>query len=173
MCVAYKKRRHSEEKEKAMREVATATPSRTGLSTFAALRREMDRLFEDFGDAGIYRAPFSFSGVIAPEIDYAETGDNIVISTELPGVDQKDVDISLDDDVLTIRGEKRSSRDETKENYRYAERTFGAFERRVALPTGVDANQAKAEFTKGVLKITLPKPAPAASDTKKIAIKTS
>jgi HSP20 family protein len=129
----------------------------------------MDRLFEDFGATAA--TPFSFNGLLAPEIDYAEAGDNIVVTTELPGVDQKDVEISLDDDVLTIRGEKKSSRDEKKENYRYAERTFGSFERRIAVPTGIDAEQAKAEFAKGVLKITLPKPAHAAAEVKKIAIK--
>ena len=151
-----------------MKDVATTTPQ-TGLTPFAALRREMDRLFEDFGATSM--TPFAGNGLLAPEIDYAEAGGNIVITTELPGVDQKDVEISLDDDVLTIRGEKKSSRDEKKENYRYAERTFGSFERRIALPTGIDADQAKAEFSKGVLKITLPKPAHVSSETKKIAIK--
>jgi HSP20 family protein len=159
-------------KGRVMKEVATTKPQ-AALTPFAAFRREMDRLFEDFGATTLGRAPFAFNGLLAPEIDYAETGDSIVISTELSGVDQKDVEISLDDDVLTIRGEKKSSRDEKKENYRVAERSFGSFERRVSLPAGVDADQAKAEFGNGVLKITLPKPDHASAATKKIAIKAS
>jgi len=155
-----------------MKEVATTTPAAVP-TPFAALRREMDRLFEDFGATAFGRAPFTFGGLLAPEIDYAETGDNIVVSTELPGVELKDVEISLDDDVLTIKGEKKSSRDEQKESYRYAERTFGAFERRLALPPGIDADQIKAEFSKGVLKITMPKPAHTSELAKKIAIKAS
>ena len=137
-----------------------------GLQIF---RRQIDRLFDDFA------APMlGFgNGELLPEMDYAETDKDIVVTAELPGVDAKDVDISLTDGALTIRGEKKSERDERKANYRLTERSYGSFERSMRLPDGIDAEKAKAEFEKGVLKVTLPKSEAMRAKSRKIEIKTT
>ena len=92
-----------------------------------------------------------------PAVDIAETGDLLTITAELPGVAAKDVDISLEKGVLTIRGEKRFEHEEKKDDYRRIERSYGSFSRSFALPHEVDADKAKAEFKDGVLTLTLPK----------------
>jgi HSP20 family protein len=121
------------------------------------MRREFDRVFDRFGHDGFDLAPFG-NGRLLPEADYAETDKDIVITAELPGVDAADVEISLAHNVLTIRGEKRSERNEKKEQYQFAERAYGAFERVIGVPEGIDPAKVEAKFDKGVLKVTLPKP---------------
>lgn len=109
----------------------------------------MSRFFDDFVPA----RGFGFD----PEIDVRETDKEIEISVELPGVDQKDVEVTVEDDMLTIRGEKRSERNEERGNYRYAERSFGSFQRALRLPLRIDPAKVKARFDKGVLEVRLPK----------------
>jgi HSP20 family protein len=141
--------------------MTTNLPARSetdfGREPFAALRRELDRLFDDFGAGAL--PSWNGNGQFLPEADYAETDKDIVVTAELPGVDEKDVEVTLNDDVLTIRGEKRSQRDEKNERYQLAERSYGSFERSMSVPRGIDADKIKATFDKGVLKVTLPKPA--------------
>jgi HSP20 family protein len=132
---------------------------------FSALQQEIDRLFDGFSR--------NFAGFpsheVMPSMDLSETDKEIEITAELPGLEEKDIQLNLTDNVLTIRGEKKNEREETKKDYHLVERTYGSFTRAVQLPEGVSADSIKAVMSKGVLKVTVPKPAPA--QTKKIDIK--
>jgi len=93
----------------------------------------------------------------APRLDVKENDDEYVITVELPGLEEKDFDISLEEDVLTIRGEKKSRSEEDREGYQHVETVSGHFERRLRVPEGIDADSVKARFNNGVVNITLPK----------------
>lgn len=149
-------------------------PSAREASPFMTLQREIDRLFEDFsrGFAAFPTWPTLASGRMAdlmPDMDMTETDKEIEITAELPGLDEKDVEINLADNVLTIKGEKKEEKEEKDKNYRIVERSYGSFSRTLELPEGIDAGAVKASMTKGVLKITVPKPAPA--EVKKVEVK--
>jgi HSP20 family protein len=120
------------------------------------LRREMDRLWDDFFGPG-RKALRPVETEWAPAVDVSETADQVVIKAEVPGMEAKDIDISLAGDVLTIKGEKKSEREEKKENYHLVERTYGSFSRSLKLPTAVAADQVEASYKKGVLTISCPK----------------
>jgi len=90
-------------------------------------------------------------------LDVAETDSEVIVTTEVPGVDAKDIEITLTGDVLTIRGEKKEEKEEKKKNYRRMERWYGSFGRSVTLPSSVDQSRIKAKVKNGVLTITLPK----------------
>ena len=113
-------------------------------------------------------------GAAAPKIDVSEGKDGIEVTAELPGVEEKDIDVTLSNDVLTIRGEKRSERDEADKdkNWHLVERRYGLFSRSVTLPYQPDSDKVEAKFEKGVLRVRLPKPAEIAKKEKKIAIRT-
>ena len=98
-----------------------------------------------------------------------ETDKQIEITAELPGLEEKDVQVNLADNVLTIRGEKKAEKEEKDKAYRLVERSYGSFVRSLELPEGVNADAIKASIDKGVLKVTVPKPAPA--QVKKIDVK--
>jgi HSP20 family protein len=102
-------------------------------------------------------------------MDVAETDKEIEITAELPGLEEKDVQINIADNVLTVRGEKKAEKEQKDKNYRLVERSYGSFERSLELPEGVNADAIQASIDKGVLKVTVPKPAPAQS--KKIEVK--
>jgi HSP20 family protein len=139
--------------------------TRFSSNPFSALQQEIDRLFEGFS-----RGFAGFPSVeLMPSTDVSETDKEIEITTELPGLEEKDIQLNVSDNVLTIRGEKKNEREETKKDYRLVERSYGSFTRSVQLPDGVNADNIKAVMSKGVLKVTVPKPAPA--QTKKIDIK--
>ena len=104
-------------------------------------------------------------------MDVTETDKEIEITAELPGLEDKDVQVNLADGVLTIRGEKKAEKEQTEKNYRLVERSYGSFERSIALPDGVKAEDVKASIAKGVLTVTVPKPAPA--QAKKIEVKSA
>jgi HSP20 family protein len=134
---------------------------------FVTLQREIDRLFDDFGRGSpVFRAPG-----LTPTMDVTETDKEIEITAELPGLEEKDVEVNVADNVLTIRGEKKAEKEEKNKNYQIVERSYGAFARTVALPDGIDPAAIKASIAKGVLKVTVPKPAPA--KTTKVEIKTA
>jgi len=122
---------------------------------FLALRREMDDLFDRFvGDGELTSwVPSSF----APRIDVTETDEEVCVSAEIPGIDEKDFDISISDDVLVIKGEKKQETEEKDGGRHYVERSYGAFERDVHLPCKVEADKCKAKYARGVLRVTLPK----------------
>jgi HSP20 family protein len=135
---------------------------------FSVLQREIDRLFEDFtrGWPTLSRAP-----ELTPTMDVTETDKEIEITAELPGLKEKDVQINVADNVLTIKGEKKSEKEEKDKNYLLFERSYGAFSRTLDLPDGIDPDTIKASISDGVLKVTVPKPAPA--QVKKIAVKSA
>lgn len=123
-------------------------------SSLFDLHRQINRVFDLFhqdGDSGFYGR----AGMSAPAMDIHQTDDAIEITAELPGVKEEDVDLSIDDGVLTLRGEKKSTRGDDESGYR--ERTYGSFERRITLPANIDEDSCSADFSDGVLTITLPK----------------
>ena len=106
-----------------------------------------------------------------PAVDVAETPEQVTVKAEVPGLDPKEIDISLVGDLLTIKGEKKSEREETKENYHLVERSYGSFSRALRLPAAVDIDQIDAKYDQGVLTITCPKKEPV--KPKAIEIKTT
>jgi HSP20 family protein len=142
--------------------------ARRDVSPFMSLQREIDRLFEDF-TRGFPSFPSVGGQELMPAMDVTETDKEIEISAELPGLEEKDVQINVADDVLTIRGEKKSERDDKGKDYHLVERSYGSFYRSLQLPAGADADKIKASISKGVLKVVVPKPAPA--QAKKIDVK--
>jgi HSP20 family protein len=120
------------------------------------LRREMDRLWDDYFGAG-RRGLRPLQAEFAPAVDIKETDTEIVVKAEVPGIDAKDINISVAGDVLTIKGEKKSEREEKEENYHLVERSYGSFSRSLGLPAAVDLDKVEAKYEKGVLTITCPK----------------
>lgn len=140
-----------------------------------SLRQEMDNLFDSWTkDLGFPQVSFTTTEVW-PRMDVSETDKEIQVTAELPGVDQKDIEITMSGSDLLIKGEKKSEREEKKEEegrtYHRVERSFGSFQRRLSLPYEVDASKAQAVYKDGVLTLTLPKPAEVQKATKKIEIK--
>ncbi len=124
-----------------------------------SLRREVDRLFDDLFRGTMPSLGFGGGTVAWPSVEVSDTDREVRITAELPGMSEKDVELLMEDGVLTIRGEKKS---ETEDKDRgYSERYYGRFDRRIALPSNSDEKGAKADFREGVLTITLPKSAEA------------
>jgi HSP20 family protein len=126
------------------------------------MRREMDRLFDRFLDPRWDE--IEAAGEWAPKVDVSETKDAIVVKAEIPGVEQKDINVSLQDGVLTIKGEKRSEKEEKDEKYHRVERSWGSFARAFRMPAAVVGEKVTATFKDGMLAVTLPK-APEAKGT--------
>src|SRR5258708_28125594 len=128
---------------------------------FLQMRREMNRLFDDvFSGFGLpsVLGPALRQMPAAPKIDVSETDNEIQVTAELPGIDQNNVEVLLEDDRLIIRGEKKEDREEDKDrNYHVRERVQGVFSRTLPLPFAPDPNQVKAAFKDGVMTITIPK----------------
>jgi HSP20 family protein len=140
---------------------------------FQALRAEMDQLFDNFFQ-GAFAAPAYIEGrheTLVPSLDMRETDTSIIIEAELPGLDIKDVELTVENGVLSISGEKKTEKREEKENFHLMERRYGRFERHMRLPETVDENKVEARFEKGVLRVNLPKKPEAVKQHKKIAIK--
>jgi HSP20 family protein len=116
-------------------------------------RGDMDRFFSDVLDEGVREELVAFN----PSVDLVDTRDYLQVKVELPGVKKGDVEISLKEDLLTIKGEKKEEREEKGENRYYVESTYGTFSRRLTLPSLVKTEMVKATFEDGVLVITLPK----------------
>lgn len=142
-----------------------------------SLFREIERTFDDFSRRGPLAGFAGFGdGATIPKIDVAEGKDAIEVAAELPGCSEKDIDVTLSEGVLTIRGEKKTERDETdkeKKNWHMAERTYGSFSRSIPLPFKPDPAKVEAKFDKGVLRVNLPKPAEVVKKEKKIEIRGS
>ena len=124
-------------------------------SPFLSLRKDIDRLFDD-----VFRGTMPSLGAVGsmmtwPSVEVRNTDGELRVTAEVPGMSDKDIELLVEDGILTLRGEKKS---ETEDKDRgYSERFYGRFERRIALPTGVDHKAAKADFSEGVLTITMPK----------------
>jgi HSP20 family protein len=140
---------------------------------FSAMRDEMDRMFERF-EHGWPRWPALLrrNGDFAvPDLDVRENTNSVVVEAELPGVDEKDITVTLANGVLTIKGEKKHEKEEKGESYHFTERSFGSFERAIRLPDTVDDAKVEAKFDKGVLKVTAAKKPEAIKAERKIEIK--
>jgi HSP20 family protein len=162
----------------------TMEPAFTGSwHPFESLHREIDRLFDDFGMG--FRWPFGRSPLLAaeplfrrqmtwpkmPAVDIVESENAYEITADLPGMDEKNIEVKVADGVLTMKGEKQEEKEEKKKDYYLQERSFGSFQRSFELPESVDADKIEASFKKGVLTVKLPKKADAQKPAKKIEIK--
>jgi HSP20 family protein len=131
----------------------------TGLTSF---KQDMDRLLERFWEPRGFE--IEAFGDWAPKLDVSETKDAVMVKAELPGLEAKDIELSIQDQTLTIKGEKSQEKETKEERYHRIERAYGAFARSVRLPSAVDAGTVTAAFKNGVLTVTLPK-APGAKGT--------
>jgi HSP20 family protein len=145
-----------------------------------SLHREIDRLFGEFGRGWsspggelFGSGPIWQTVIAAPAVDVTEDDKAYEVTAELPGMDEKNIEVNVADGSLTIKGEKKEEMEEKKKDYYLRERHFGSFQRSFALPKGVDANKIEAAFKKGVLTVTLPKTAEAQKSQKKIEVKAS
>ena len=138
---------------------------------FVSFRNEMNSLFDNFF-RGFEIEPFAGRlGAFSPKVDVKESEKDIRVTAELPGMNDKDIDVSLSKDALTIRGEKKEEKEDKGKDYYRMERSYGSFARTVPLPAEIDTDKVKAEFKKGVLTVTVPKTAKAMRETKKISVK--
>ena len=139
--------------------------ARREFAPFDTLQREVDRVFDEFtrGWPGFALPAMGSAGVpdLTPRMDVTETDKEYEITAELPGLEEKDVTVNIADGILTIRGEKKAEKEEKDKNYHLVERSYGSFSRSLELPEGVNADVIKASIANGVLKVTVPKPAPA------------
>ena len=120
------------------------------------------------GAAGL---PVVVTELAVPLIDVAETDDGLTVTAELPGMEDKDIEVDLTNNVLTLKGEKKSETEEKKADYHFRERSYGSFQRSIAVPFDVDPETVEAGFAKGVLTITLPRPPEAKRTTRRIEVK--
>ncbi|MTV12083.1 MULTISPECIES: Hsp20/alpha crystallin family protein [Bradyrhizobium] len=134
--------------------------ARPNVDFASSLHREIERIFDTFPRD--WPSPdFRASPGLTLNMDIAETDKDIEITAELPGLEQKDVQVNVADDVLTIKGEKKAEKEENDKNYHRIERSYGSFYRSLQLPSGVNADAIKASLKNGVLKVTVTKPAAA------------
>ncbi len=143
-----------------------------------ALHREIndlfDEFFRDFEDSFGWPAALADrrgTARLVPQVDVSETEKDILVKADLPGLEEKDVEVTLDDNLLTIRGEKRHEHEEKDRDYYLMERSYGSFERAIPLPEGIEQDKIAASFKNGVLTVTIPKTPEARSKTKRIPIK--
>ena len=131
------------------------TPFGGGLGSVFGLRREIDRLFDDVYGGNATRSSW------VPTVNVREAKEAVLLEMELPGITPEQVDISIDNDMLTVSGEKREERREGEEEGRYylVERNYGSFSRSFSLPQGIDAEQVDASFENGLLTIRIPRAA--------------
>lgn len=140
--------------------------SRPMFNIFGSLQREIDRLIEDFAP------PLTAGGSLVDveaRMDLADTKDGLELTVELPGLEEKDVEVAVSDGLLTVSGEKKFESEKQNKNYHFVERSYGAFSRSIQLPPGVTTDQIKATMSHGVLKVVIP--TPARPEPKKIEVK--
>lgn len=121
------------------------------------ISREMDKLFDSFFERNLRRFKFFEEDELIPLVDMSETDNDLILKVELPGIDPADINVSLSDGILTIKGMKKKGKDEETETYHILERSFGTFSRQIDLPKKVDFNKVNASYKNGVLKIYLSK----------------
>ena len=141
---------------------------------FQSFRTEMDRLFDSFlgGVPSLTGLRQGFAEAqMTPTLDVKENEKEIVVKADLPGMDESDINLTIHNGVLSLRGEKKSEHTDQRENYHVMERSYGSFQRSIRLPETIDEDKAEARFDKGVLTITLPKRPEMVGAQKKIEIK--
>jgi HSP20 family protein len=149
--------------------------SKNEAEPFRILQQEIDSLFNEFtsGMPMIGRWADNANGRLAVRCDVAETDKALEVTAELPGVNEKEIDVSLAGDMLTIKAEKKSDKEEKTKDYHLVERSYGTFQRSMQLPFQVDPAKIEAKFEKGVLKLVVPKPAETQAKVQKIDVKTA
>ena len=125
---------------------------------FATLQNQMNRLFQDYQPtrAGQSGEDFLTSGSFVPPVDIYEDEHNITLKLEVPGIEQNDIDVRVENNTLTVRGERKFEKDVKEENYHRIERSYGSFSRSFSLPQTVDPHKVEAEYKQGVLTVRLP-----------------
>jgi HSP20 family protein len=142
--------------------------SRHEVDPFLSLHRDINRVFDDaFRNFGL---PSAFGNGSWPSMDVRETEKGLEVTAEIPGVEEKDLDVTLANGQLTIRGEKKFERDQKEAGYHVMERSYGSFARSLPLPFDVDEKAVTAAFDKGVLKVSLPKSPQAESKVRRIPV---
>ncbi len=189
--VAVKKKPGKKAAKKSAKKTAkkAAAPPQPELNPLMSLRDEMDKAFERFAAGWTGMSPYfqslrdwhpfkdlqmpaSFSGLLAmPRVDAGESADAYEVSAEIPGMDEKDIEVTVTDDSLIIKGEKKDERDTKEKDYHVTERSYGAFRRVLRIPDGVDSNKVSATFKNGVLKINLPKSSAAKTKQRQVTVK--
>ena len=156
------------------REKSVPAESEDFADPFVSLRRNIDRMFDDFFDGALACRPgFARLNDFGPSIDVEDTDKEIVVTAELPGLDRKDFEVTLSGDILTIKGEKKSASESRNGGSHYVERRFGSFARSVRLPFAASEEQVDAKYEKGILSIRLAKPADAQNEVKRIEVKSA
>lgn len=161
-------------KENATRRRGDSAANEEKEHPLAPLDRDMNRMFDDFF-GGFELAPFDVWetgwGDFSPQVDIVDNENEIAVSVELPGMDEKDIDVSLSRDTLTISGEKRQEKEDKDKNYYRMERSYGSFSRTIPIPCEVKTEDIEATFKNGVLNVILPK-ATEGQCRQKITVKT-
>ena len=152
-----------------------SAPSRSHEDTFLSLRREMDQLFDSFTRGWGLPTLASGDTFLSPRVDIAETETGLEMTAELPGIDPKAIELELEDDMLTLKAERKSDREEKDDKRRYhlTERSTGTYMRTFSLPFTPDRDKITADFDKGVLKVTVPRSPDQPKATKRIDIRPS
>jgi HSP20 family protein len=146
-------------------------PKQVEMDSFNSLKRQFDDMFERFLFRADFRPLDSRHAGFDPRIDVVENEREMKLTAELPGMEEKDIDITINRDSLTLSGEKKEEQETKSNGYYRMERSFGRFTRVIPLSSEVDQNKVKATFNKGVLTVTLPKTERAIKETKKISVK--
>jgi HSP20 family protein len=141
-----------------------------GGDPFIQLQRRINSLFDDLFSRSSLDLWGGNIGAFQPRIDVSETDREVRINAELPGLDEKDVEVTMTDNMLTIKGEKKDEKEEEEGDYYHSERSYGYFDRTIELPQGIDAANGKAKFKRGVLKVTIPKKPGAQSHRRRIEL---
>ena len=142
---------------------------------FFSLRRQMNQLFDSFFrdfELEPFREMNEWYAKFSPQIDVKENDKEIIVTAELPGMSEKDIDVSISGGSLVVKGEKKEDKEEKDKECWHMERCYGSFYRSIPLPEEIDKEKADASFKKGILRVTIPKTEKAASSSKKIPIKT-
>jgi len=137
-----------------------------------SMQKEMNRMFDNFSKSLFNNSSFSSetSSTITPKIDVVENEKEIKVTAELPGMEEKDIEVSFSRDTLMIKGEKKAEKEEKKEDYYFMERSYGTFQRAIPVSAGVDRDKVEASFKNGVLKVALPKTEEAQKEVRKVEI---
>jgi HSP20 family protein len=159
----------------APRQERSGVPTSWYADPFESLRTEMNSLFDGFFGRGTSILPRAwgegFPGAVVPRIDVRETDKQLTIEAELPGLDEKDIKVTLQNGLLTIRGEKSFEKKDEKADYHVMERRYGSFHRAMRVPDAIDEARIEAKFDKGVLTVTLPKRPEAVAKERQIEVR--
>ena len=151
-----------------------ATSASDLASPFSAFQQDLDSIFGDsFPSVFSQFADENGKSILPARVDMSESDDEIEIIADMPGMDEKDIDITFQDNVLTLKGERKSESEDKNRQFTRVERSHGTFVRRIAIPTEIQEEDIKADFSKGVLKIILPKSHDVRKSTRKIEVRST